>query len=244
MTKILYFTPGEQVRRSATERDAPVVDRMRPIPYACSMTKQRGLVSGSGVPVWLLFLVLAFSPLLEAQEGPRPAGFRDHQGVEVPVAFYYPASWMVVDQHDSVGIVSRPALVTEMADGAPSLEPGDAVLALGVMPAMFFEMMGAATDDLGSIMDALYGSVDAESGEIDEDDRRTHSFDAGDAVSVLFDVEGQAPSSLMIVARESEEVFSFGIAFGDREDLSAYREELAQVVTTVEFTGTMEDFYR
>lgn len=203
------------------------------------------MVVVSGVLAWMLFLSAAAAPpALNAQDGPRPAGFRDHRGAEVPVAFYYPASWMVVDQHESVGIVSRPALVTEMAAGTPSLEPGDAVLALGVMPEVFFGMMGASTDDLGSVMDALYGSIDAESGEIDDDDRRRHSFTAGEAVSVLFDVEGQAPSSMMIVSRESEEVFAFGIAFGYRDDLSAYRDELAQVVATVEFTGTMEDFYR
>lgn len=215
------------------------------------MTRKKRPSFKATAPRALILIVVAVCVLvpisaLAAQDGPQPAGFRDHQGVEVPVAFYYPASWMVVDQNESVGIVSRPALVTDMAQGRPALEDGDAILALGVMPTLFFQMMGAETDSLEAVVDVLYASIETGDGDgdVDEEDRERHSYPAGDAVSVLFDVPGQDPASMMIVARESPDVFAFGMAFGKRDDLAAFRDELAHVVATVEFTGTMEDFYQ
>lgn len=190
----------------------------------------------------VVFTVLIL-PVIGAQEGPQPSGFQAHEGVEVPVAFYYPGSWTVVDQDESVGIVSRPALAQQLGSDDPDIQVGDAMLVLGVIPSVFIEMMGGESRDLESVTDMLYENMSTETGDLGGIDRLHHEFTAREVVSVLFDTGAEQRSGLMIVSHESDEVLAFGVAFGLRDDLSAYRDELSQVVATVEFTGTMQDFY-
>ncbi len=160
------------------------------------------------------------------------------------MAFFYPSTWTVVDQDDGVGLVSRPGLAEQMDADQPDIQTGDALLALGVMPAMFIEMMGADIDDLENVMDVLHSNIDAESGDVRGSDRASHSYASRDVVSILFDTTEADAAGLMFVSRESEDVLAFGIAFGERNDLAAYRDELGQVIASMEFTGSMEDFFR
>lgn len=195
------------------------------------------------ITVISMLAVASIGSGIGAQEGSQPSGFNAHIGQEVPVAFYYPSSWTVVDRDEGVGIVSRPALARELGAEQPDIQAGDAMLALGVIPVMFVEMIGADPDDLGSITDMLFENMTAQSGELGVGDQLTHSYDAGEVVSVLFDTGSPVGAGLMMVSRESTEVLAFGIAFGAHNDLAAYRDELTQVVVSVEFTGTMQDFY-
>jgi hypothetical protein len=189
----------------------------------------------------VLALVLIFT--VPAQDGPQPGGYQPHLGREVPVAFYYPSSWTVVDADESVGIVSRPALAEQLGSDQPEIRTGDAMLALGVIPAAFLEMMGANPGELDSVVETLFAGMSTEQGEIDRAERESFDFNAGEVESVLFDAGPRDEAGLMLVSHESAEVIAFGMAFGYRNDLVAYRQELAQVLATVEFTGSMQDFY-
>ena len=188
-------------------------------------------------------LALVFVFAAPAQDGPQPSGYQPHLGREVPVAFYYPSSWTVVDADESVGIVSRPALTEQLGADQPEIRTGEAMLALGVIPAAFVEMMGANPRELDSVVEMLFGSMSAEQGEVGSADREAFDFSAGEVESILFDAGPRQEAGLMLVSRESEEVIAFGMAYGYRDDLAAYRRELAQVLATVEFTGSMQDFY-
>lgn len=85
--------------------------------------KQFVLRTGTGVVLTLVLVIAA-----PAQEGPQPSGYQAHSGREVPVAFYYPSSWTVVDADESVGIVSRPALAEQLGSDRPEIHTGDAML--------------------------------------------------------------------------------------------------------------------
>lgn len=193
--------------------------------------------------VMALFIFAATSTtMIAAQEGEQPPGFRPHAGAEVPVAFYYPSTWTVVDRDESVGIVTRPGLAGELGSDQPAIETGDAMLALGVMPAMFLEMMGASPADLDSVLDTMTENISSDAGEVTPEERTYLQTDTREVAAVLFDTPGGNAAGMMLVSRESDEVLAFGMAFGGRQDLQAYRDELAQVLASLEFTGTMQDF--
>lgn len=239
MIKVLNYSARCKTSRGPASRAEVVprpVDNPAGIPYACSMKAVTRTTIAIGI--------IAFGAVsVTAQVGPTPAGFRAHESVEVPIAFYYPSTWTVVDRDESVGVVSRPALAEQLGSDAPSIQTGDALLALGVMPTAFIEMMGSDPDDLDSIVDMLFENISAESGEIAGAERRELEFSAGTVASMLFNTTGRRGSGMMLVAHESSEVLAFGMAYGRRDDLQAYRRELAHVIATMEFTGTMEDFY-
>ena len=186
----------------------------------------------------LVFLVVAAAA--HAQLGSRPAGYTDHLDDDFEIAFYYPERWHVANGSDSIWVVNREALLDDLNNEAPDVQPGDAMLTFGVLPTMLLSMMGISVDDQGAIVDGIFENMMAEDADLQNRERTTHQFGAREVPSVLFDNVSHEVSGIVFVTHEQENVIVFGVALGFREDLVANHELLAQIVSTVEFTGSLE----
>lgn len=172
-----------------------------------------------------------------AQLGDLPSGFRSYESTTAEIAFYYPQEWFVGEQEDSPVVVSREALTDQLNRDEPDLQPGDTVVVLGVLPAMFMAMMGVPVEDVTGIVDGMFENMIAQSGEVRNGEVETHSFGGRRAASVVFDDAQDEFSGMIAVIHEQEEVIGFGMALGFREDLVRRREQIARIVASMEFTG-------
>ncbi|MFW5695431.1 MAG: hypothetical protein ACOCYB_09690 [Alkalispirochaeta sp.] len=188
------------------------------------------IVIGIGVPTMVM-----------AQLGDPPSGFRRYESAEAQVAFYYPQEWFVAEQDGSPIVVSREALVAQLDREEPDLQPGDTVITLGVLPAMFMAMMGIPVDDVEAIADGMFENMIAHSGEVRDENIDVHSFGGRRVASVLFDDAYAEFSGMISVVHEQEDVIGFGMVLGFPEDLRRRRERTAQIVSSLEFGG---DFSR
>ncbi len=174
------------------------------------------------------------------QLGSRPAGYTDHVDEEFEIAFYYPDGWYVANGSDSIWVVNREALLGDLNREAPDVQPGDAMLTFGILPTMLLSMMGISVDDQGAIVDGIFENMMAEDADLQNRERMTHQFGGREVPSILFDNVSHEVSGIVFVTHEQENVIVFGVALGFREDLVSRHEQLAQVVSTVEFTGSLE----
>ncbi len=188
------------------------------------------------VPV--LFALIAAAPAM-AQFGGMPSGFASYQSEEMQVAFYYPDGWYVVESDGNLAIVNREALIDQVNADQPDLQPGDTVVVVGVLPTMLLAMMGVPADDVSAIVNGMFENMISSSGGVENGEAQTHSYGDRAVASMLFDDSAEAFSGMIMVAHEQEEVIVFAVSLGFREDLLRERDDLARLVSTVEFTGDL-----
>ena len=182
-------------------------------------------------------LVLVGLSAVYAQLGNRPSGFDAHHSKVMQISFYYPGEWFVAEEEDNLAVVSREGLIDQLGNDQPDLQPGDVVMVMGVLPTMLMAMMGIPADDVETLVDGLFDNLVAEGGNTDNAQTELLTFGSRRVATVLFDDQETGYSGTVMVAHEQEEVISFSIALGFREDLDRHRDMLATVLSTVEFTG-------
>jgi hypothetical protein len=190
--------------------------------------------------LWVSLVVLVGAGPVAAQMGSQPSGFTSHFSEGTELAFYYPSDWYVADGDGNLAIMSRAALANQMDLDEPDLQPGDTVVIVGIIPTMLMAMMGVPVDDVDTILTGMFDTMIAQAGEIENGETAGHTFGARSVASVLFDDAQEEFSGMMLVAHEQEEVIVFAVAMGFREDLRRRREMVAEIISTVEFTGDLE----
>jgi hypothetical protein len=190
--------------------------------------------------LWVFLAVLVVAGPVAAQMGSQPSGFTSHFSEDTQLAFYYPRDWYVADGDGNLAIMSRAALADQMELDEPDLQPGDTVVIVGIIPTMLMAMMGVPVDDVDTILSGMFDTMIAQAGEVENGETAGHTFGARSVASVLFDDAEEEFSGMMLVAHEQDEVIVFAVAMGFREDLLRRREVVAEIVSTVEFTGDLE----
>lgn len=189
------------------------------------------------------FFVLGAAAILTApvfaQLGTAPAGFAAHVSETAQLGFFYPEDWTVVDNDQTLAIVSRAGLADQINNETPDLQPGDTVLVVGVLPLMLLSMMGVPADDLETMVDGMFTSMMESSGDLENSETLMFSHGGRDVAAVSFDDAAQEISGLMMIAHQQDDVIAFAAAMGMREDIDRNGDRLSRVVSTVEFTGDL-----
>ena len=111
--------------------------------------------------------------------------------------------------------------------------------ALGCEFLKLLAMMGVPADDVSAIVNGMFENMISSSGGVENGEAQTHSYGDRAVASMLFDDSAEAFSGMIMVAHEQEEVIVFAVSLGFREDLLRERDDLARLVSTVEFTGDL-----
>ncbi len=185
------------------------------------------------------FLILAGS--VWGQFGSRPSGFTDHRSDEMEISFYYPDGWFVSEEEGGVTLVNRQGLLEQSAMDMPDLQPGDTAMVIGIMPTFFMMMMGIPVDDITTILDGMFESIiSSNDGTMENSSKEILEFDGRRVATITFDDSSQEASGIFFVAHEQEDVIMFAVAYGFRNSLDRNRRQLAQTVSSAEFTGDLE----
>ncbi len=178
--------------------------------------------------------------VLSAQLGSRPAGFTVHHSESMPLSFYYPSSWFAGEQDGNLLIVNRQSLLESSPMEAPEVGPGDAFLVIGILPSFFMEMMGIPLDDVSAILEVMFSQMVADSsGNIGNEHQEIINFQGRAVAAIAFDDASQAASGTFFISHEQDDVIIFAVAYGLRATLDAERRQMAQIVSSAEFTGDM-----
>lgn len=156
------------------------------------------------------------------------------------IGLYHPDTYTVVEQDQSLAIVSRAALADELMADKPDLQPGDVALVTGVFPIGLLMMMGVPADEIDVMIDGMFDSMIARGTNTGGIDEVQLEYAAGNVAAVSFDDLDQEISGILFLAdADDDQVVLFGIAMGLRADLDANRRRLGQVIASMEFTGDL-----
>jgi|GEM_PF-2408275 len=186
-------------------------------------------------------LVAIVATLGFAQLGTAPSGFQSYESEEMMLALYYPGNWFVVEEDGNLGLVNREALMEQLNAEVPDVQPGDVIMAVGFIPTFFLGMMGVPIDSTEALVDGMFETMLESNEGVTENDREILRYGGAQIGTVSFSDPAQDISGLFLLAHQQDEVVVFAMAAGMLEDVTRERETLAQVVSTVEFTGTIDE---
>jgi hypothetical protein len=192
------------------------------------------------IAVFGILLVFVVSAAF-AQLGSAPTGYESYASDEMMLALYYPGSWFVVEEEGNLGIVNRQELAGELNKDMPDVRPGDVVMAVGFIPTFFLGMMGVPVDSIDSMVDGMFQSMMESNENGAENEREVLTYGGTQVGTVSFTDPAEDMSGIFMIAQSQDEVVVFAMAAGMREDLATNRDTLARVVSSVEFTGSLEE---
>lgn len=186
-------------------------------------------------------LVASVAALGFAQLGSAPAGFQSYESEEMMLALNYPGNWFVVEEDGKLGLVNREALAGQLGATEPDVRPGDVIMAVGFIPTFFLGMMGVPVDSTEAMLEGMFESMLESNEGVSENDRQILTYGETEIGTVSFTDPAQDVSGLFLLVHQQDEVVVFAMAAGMMADITRERETLAQVVASVEFTGTLDE---
>ncbi len=190
--------------------------------------------------VGILLVGFVFSSAY-AQIGSTPTGFSQYESDEMMLSLSYPSDWFVVEEEGNLGIVNREALAAQLGADQPDVRPGDVIMAVGFIPSFFLAMMGVPVDSIEAMVEGMFESMMDSNDGVSENDREVLTYGATQVGTVSFTDPSADISGLFLLAQQQDEVIVFAMAAGKMNDILDQREMLGQVVSTVEFTGSLEE---
>lgn len=176
-----------------------------------------------------------------AQLGTAPSGFQSYESEEMMLALYYPGNWFVVEEGGNLGLVNREALAAQLNSEQPDVQPGDVIMAVGFIPTFFLGMMGVPVDSTEALVEGMFETMLESNEGVTEIDREILNYGGAQIGTVSFSDPAQDISGLFLLAHQQDEVVVFAMAAGMLNDITRQRDVLAQVVSTVEFTGSIDE---
>lgn len=188
-----------------------------------------------------VLLVASVAAFGFAQLGSAPSGFQSYQSEEMMLALYYPGDWFIVEEEGTLGLVNREALASQFGAEEPDVRPGDVIMAVGFIPTFFLGMMGVPVDSTEAMVEGMFQTMLESNEGVTENDRQILSYGGTQVGTVSFTDPSEDIAGLFLITNPQEEVVVFAMAAGMMADITSRRETLAQIVSSVEFTGTIEE---